>query len=460
MRKLKIISSQYKNIVLILSISLLSCNQKDNNIKKFTIDDINLCVEKLQSGDTLLIPSGHYKFKRPIFISVSGKKDSIIVVKGDTSGGTILDFTDSKNRLYNKYPYTSGSVMFDNSEYIKFQNITVINNHQAGININKSSDIEISDCIIKNSFASGISAWQGTKNIKILHNTIINANDSKLCIKKFTGKEPPHEAISIAGTHYFEVAYNTVKKCKKEGIDVKETSAHGIVHHNYIIDCDRQGLYVDSWLGVLENIEFHNNVVTNCEVGFAISAENGSVTKNISFHHNLIYNNRGVGIYFSKWGKDNPRTNISIINNTIYHNGHHNPHDGFDYYWLCGGCYIYSKNLNSIKIENNIFAENYPFEIGVSGKYSENELKSKHIIISNNMIFNKYELTKPIYLREWTKDTVRISHGSEVVYSNPQFINVNSDDYRLNVKDSVLFNFGAFPLGINDNDYYWWKTLN
>ncbi|MDX1640631.1 MAG: hypothetical protein R3220_02970 [Balneolaceae bacterium] len=34
-------------------------------------------------------------------------------------------------------------------------------------------------------------------------------------------REAPHEAISIAGVHHFEVAYNRVYRSYKEGIDLQ-----------------------------------------------------------------------------------------------------------------------------------------------------------------------------------------------------------------------------------------------
>ena len=41
---------------------------------------------------------------------------------------------------------------------------------------------------------------------------------------------PPHEAISVAGGTYFEVVYNHVYDCCKEGIEGKEVSTTGGKH--------------------------------------------------------------------------------------------------------------------------------------------------------------------------------------------------------------------------------------
>ena len=97
-------------------------------------------------------------------------------------------------------------------------------------------------------------------------------------------------AISVAGSHHFEVAWNHVYNGQKEGIDVKETAAFGTVHHNYVHDCKRQGLYIDGWFGKLEQLEMNENVVHNCEAGIALSSEDGPNTKNLRIHHNLVYN--------------------------------------------------------------------------------------------------------------------------------------------------------------------------
>jgi len=82
-------------------------------------------------------------------------------------------------------------------------------------------------------------------------NTVVNANDLTMADFLNDFSEAPHEAISIGGVENFEVAYNLVKDGKKEGIDVKEKSKYGTVHNNYIYHMARQGLYVDSWFGVL-----------------------------------------------------------------------------------------------------------------------------------------------------------------------------------------------------------------
>jgi hypothetical protein len=196
-------------------------------------------------------------------------------------------------------------------------------------------------------------------------------------------REGPHEALTVAGAEHFEVAYNKIHHCMKEGIDVKEVSKHGTVHHNYIHDMPRQGLYVDSWFGLLKDVEFHGNTVHDCEWGMAISAEGkDSRMENVRIHHNVFYDNKASGIFFGVWGHDRPREKIYIYNNTIYHNGSAN-------HWAgpTGGIDVRSSNLHKVYIYNNICSQNHSFEIATWAEPGEvgPALKKRKIVISHNL---------------------------------------------------------------------------
>ncbi len=296
--------------------------------------------------------------------------------------------------------------------------------------------------------------------IRILGNTVINANNMKMSWTPYKGHEAPHEAISIAGSHHFEVAWNHVYDCVKEGIDVKETAAYGTVHHNYVHDLKRQGLYIDAWFGQLKHIEMYRNVVHNCEAGIAISSEDGPNTKNLKIHHNLIYNNRATGIFFSKWGADNLREEIDVSNNTFYRNGWGKNFSGDPQYWLSGGCYLYSTKLKDLRIQNNIFAHNFPFEIGHTSKMVDRWASLQHIDISRNLIQDINKTDFPIYLHTWLRDSVYSTTGTHAIKADPLFENPEEGDFRLKekspAKDGSGNYLGAFPKGFTKEDF-WWK---
>ena len=132
----------------------------------------------------------------------------------------------------------------------------------------------------------------------------------------------------------------------------------------------RQGIYIDAWFGELDRIEVSSNVVAECHgAGIAISAENGPSVAGIVLSRNLVFANEGSGLYFSRWGADNLRRNIKILNNIFYRNGYGPPAPGQQYHWQTGGIYLYSDHLSDVVIENNILSENRGFQIGYSELY-------------------------------------------------------------------------------------------
>jgi hypothetical protein len=114
--------------------------------------------------------------------------------------------------------------------------------------------IHLINCKTDRSYNSGIGIWYAD-HVKVLHCEVVRANEPAIRVpEQPMGREAPHEAISICGAKHFEVAYNHIHHGFKEGIDVKEVSAHGVVHHNYVHDMLRQGLYVDAWFGLLHDV--------------------------------------------------------------------------------------------------------------------------------------------------------------------------------------------------------------
>ena len=249
---------------------------------------IQKAVLKLSAGKTVTLLPGTYELAEIVVLSVKGSSDEWITFRGEKRDEVILEGKNVNIPNSREYPGNNGLIQVENAEYVRIQNIHVRNSHRSGINIQESKNIDVINCISENSLSPGIAAWQRCEYIRVLGNTVINANDMKMSWTPYRGSEAPHEAISMAGPHHFEVAWNHVYNCKKEGIDVKETASFGKVHHNYIHDLARQGLYIDGWFGQLEDIEMFENVVHGCEAGIAVSSEEGPNTKNLRIHHNLI----------------------------------------------------------------------------------------------------------------------------------------------------------------------------
>ncbi|MBX3256553.1 MAG: right-handed parallel beta-helix repeat-containing protein [Chitinophagaceae bacterium] len=445
---------------------------KDSNpgtIQK-PLRSIQKAINLLGPGKTVTLLKGVYDLKTPVTISVKGDHTDWVTLRGAKGESVILDGINVNIPDSGKYPRNNGLIQIENAAYIRVQNIHVRNSRRAGINIQESKYIDVVNCISENSLSPGIAAWQRCEHIRVLGNTVINANNMNMSWTPYRGHEAPHEAISMAGPHYFEVAWNHVYNCQKEGIDVKETASFGIVHHNYIHDLKRQGLYIDGWFGQLEDIEMYENVVHGCESGIAISSEEGPNTKNLKIHHNLVYNNRATGIFFSRWGADNPRENVDIYNNTFYKNGWGHNFSGDPQYWLTGGCYLYSTNLKDIRISHNIFAHNFPFEIGHTARFGESWSIRKKIDISHNLIQDINTVVYPVYLHTWLKDSVFSMTGTHAILADPLFVDAQNGDFRLqqhspalntgylksnNEQNGSCNYMGAFPVGASKEKFWW-----
>ncbi len=412
---------------------------------------VQFAIDQLLPGDTLTVLAGNYDLKHELLVSLPFDDNNTTVIQGEERGRVVLDATEAYIPWNRNHMQLPAIVEIKNCGNLILRNFKIINSHFAGINIRDSKHIDILNCQVKNTLASGIATWPGCSHIRILGNVVVNANDTTWSWGPYYGHEAPHEAISIIGTEHFEVAYNLLKDCKKEGVDVKGASAYGIVHHNYCSGVLRQGLYVDSWMGVLEDVEMFDNIVTHGGWGVAVSAEGGILTRNIRIHHNIFDHNQGPGIFISRWGLDNKREDIRIYNNTLYRNGMGKPQPGWKYYWLVGGCYIYSTHIENLDIRNNIFSADYPFEIGYTYRFRPEDFKEKNISIVYNLIYPVNEVKGTIYLAKWAKDTVLTTTGSFAVQGDPQFVDPAHGDFRLK-KSSPAIDAGDPDPAWNDPD--------
>ena len=411
-------------------------------------------VARLRPGAVLVLLDGTWKLTSPVVIRQQGTADAWIEIRGAKGTTPTLDASAVDIPWASSYPWVQGAVQVEGSAYVRVRNVHVRDSHLAGFNVASSHHVEIVNCSSRGSFASGISAWQGTESVRVLGNTVTGANNMALSFRPFTGSEAPHEAISIAGTKGFEVAWNEVAANKKEAIDVKETAAHGVVHHNHCWNNDRQGLYVDGWFGVLEDVELRENVVHDNEVGIAISTEDGPVTRDIRVHHNLVFNNRGPGFYFSRWGKDNPREDVAVFNNTFYRNGYGRSPSGDPGYWLIGGFYLHSTSLRGVSVRDNVLSQNRPFEIGYSQDWGSGGPGGR-VAIERNLIHDTNTTAYPFHMATWAKDYVWPMTGTGAILADPQFVDPAAQDFRPR-PGSPATGVGALEPGSALNQ--WWKS--
>jgi hypothetical protein len=407
---------------------------------------VSHAAQVLIAGQTVFVRDGIYKIAQRVIVKNSGSENAWITFASYPGEWGVLDASGIDIGDPGGYPHDQGTFQIERVSYIRVIGLAVHRSYQAGFMIRDSHHVELYNNTTDTTFSPGIAAWdtnqdsKGTEYIKIIGNTVTNANTWDMLPRGYTREgEPPHEAISIAGAQHFEVAYNHLYDSDKEGIDVKEVSKHGTVHHNFIDHMDRQGLYVDAWFGAIEDIEIYKNVVQDCRgAGLILSVENGKSVSDVRIHHNLIFNNLGTGIFFSRWG-DGPRSNIRIYHNTVYHNGFGPPNSGEKYFWVTGGLYLFSSNLEDIDIRDNIFADNRAFQIG----YSDHWLKidadiqkvfvKKKINIASNLIYDQNQESYPVYVG-WPPDMYADAwalDGTDPVVGDPKFVNPRDGNFSL-----------------------------
>jgi hypothetical protein len=348
-------------------------------------------ISALKAGDSLIIRGGAYYISSPVIIEKTGQDNKWITILAPSNEKVIINGEAYRKETVpvNIVPADKeGIITIQNSRYIRIENIGVKYSRSMGFCIQgaESHHIELLNCYSEGTYSCGIGV-NHVEHIRILACEIVDANNldySPVWIKE-KRREAPHEAISLMGAKYFEVAYNHLHMCTKEGIDCKETSAYGTIHHNYVHDLYRQGIYIDSWFGRLHHVEVNENTVHDCEWGIVVSSEGkNSEMDSVSIHHNIIYDNRASGIQFGVFGYDEKRSYIQVYNNTIVNNGSPAHWAG-----LTGGIDLRSSNLYHIFVHNNVIAYNYGFPVGLSEEFDslENSLEKQQVIITRNVCF-------------------------------------------------------------------------
>ncbi len=370
----------------------LNGNDKFQGTRNHPFQTIFTASEMAMPGDTITILSGEYKLPQQFRPVRSGLPGKWILYRGAPGETVVFDGSQIKKIFQNDDSVqfsrqTAGLFQIEKVNYLRFENIQVRNSDAAGFIVRgpECKKIELIGCKVHQTHNSGIGLWYCdsvlVKNCEI---TAANDNDARYYLPgQRRGGEAPHEALSICGATYFEVCNNHVHHCYKEGIDCKEVSRNGVIHHNLVHDVPRQAYYTDAWFGLLEDVEFHSNTAYNCMWGFAISVEGkGSELRNVRFHHNLIYNMTGAGVLFGMWGNNLLRSDIHIYNNTFYHCGSPQVFSGG-----VGSIDILSKNFRDVFIYRNICDKGWDYEMGFTFTSEEvaKALKEQNFVAAENL---------------------------------------------------------------------------
>lgn len=338
----------------------------------------SVALERARAGDRIVLRGGDYRLSDFLRITQKGGPGAWTIIEAEKNERPVLDFAQVKPSSWTD----AGAVGFHEAAYVRLKGIEVRNSHSSAIMVNKGCRfIDIVECRTNGSFAPGIGAWN-SEDVRIVGNVVTRANDPAYRLWGDPRQECPHEAISIAGIKRFEAAWNTVHDSIKEGIDVKEVSANGSVHHNYVRNLHRQALYVDAWFGRLHDVSFVSNIAHDCQWGMVISVEGrGSKLENIKVAHNILFRHIGSGIYFGTWGTNGPRENIEILNNTVVDCGRRRHWAG-----ATGSIDLRASNMHKVKVERNLLVNGGAYQIALFKEGFENPAlrTERQIVVAGN----------------------------------------------------------------------------
>jgi hypothetical protein len=396
--------------------------------------DLNLEVQRLKPGDTLVLKGGTYRLKERLTVRVSGEPDKWLTIMGERGTRPVLDVDAVRPSNLGEASWTGG-IDLDGQSDIRLVNLEVRNSYGFGVRVNQCKRVDLCGIRSHRSFGPGIGVWN-SEAIRVLGCEVTRANAQEMRLFGSRDRECPHEAISIAGVDGFEVAYNQVHDTEKEGIDVKEISRRGIVHHNWVHHLHRQAFYADAWFGELFDVEFASNLAHDAEWGYVVSVEHGgSSLRDVRIHHNIAFQCRASGVYFGTWGGDGPRSGIQITNNTLVGNGR-------PVHWAgpTGNIDLRSRNFRDVLVEGNRCAGGGAFEF--ASLFAEADFASRNLNVRGNFFAAfKSELgaTSPY------GDPLP-ARGMNTIQGDPGFVNAGQRDFRL-VKGALAPATGALPNG-------------
>ena len=388
---------------------------------------IQKAANVMVAGDTVLIRGGVYMGQ--VIVSTSGASGAYITYKNYNGEEVIIDggmthFTEGHTALF----------YIKRASYIKAIGINVKNigdgvydnsYDQSGFIAEFTHHITIKDCSTYNTFSSGIFITDS-------HDIIIDNNTIKLACN---GGE--NECISMQRSFKFEIKNNKVSDGSRiplanlhggEGIDVKQGSHDGSIHHNSVSDLpSKLGIYVDSYKEHTYNIDVYQNIVHDCIGGFALSSEWGGVLENIKLYNNIAYHNSYYGFNITSWDEAltnvHPMKDISIINNTAYNNKWNGQNWG-------GGIIIANKDGQNIIVRNNICSQNIE-QIFLPEALNLNQVKVDHNLIDGPQSSTNF--------------------GTDFIIGDPKFTDASNAKFELEL-GSLAIDAGS-PDAAPHNDY-------
>ena len=382
---------------------------------------IQKAVSMVSAGDNVFIREGTYNEK--VTIAKLAGSGSWITFQPYENEKVILDGTGVTGS------YDGVIFIRDGCNFIRINGLEIKNAAYAGIMLlgGEITDIRIDNCVIHKCQGAGIYAYSSQFDSKIYvrriefdHNTVYDVHLGRLA----------QEAISFSGVIDFEIHHNNLARYGKEGIDVKDGSSKGSVHHN-IIDTSSdfgggQAIYLDGYKRLSHDIDIYSNYITgNGGSGIILNAEHpelGGAIENINVYNNVICLSQKTG-YTNFRAIDSlddcSWTNVKIYNN-IFYNGESKNH--------VIRIMPSASNIKNLVIANNIFAGTaYTIMYFQHMTFTESQVKGR-LTLTNNL-YHRYGGTAQ---NQWVdKVNPAGGWGTNPILSDPLYINKEKGDLYL-----------------------------
>ena len=354
-------------------------------------------VSQSQPGDIIWVREGSYKQQlAPLNSGAENKPIIFAAYPGET---VILNGkgVDLEKNVAQVTPF-DGLIHLNAVNYVWIVGFQIKNSAEMGIMVYDSDNIVIQDNYTYGTASSGIAVWK-SQNIIVDGNEVEKANVSL-----------PQENMSIGeDVKNFEIRYNHIHHGTNtnnggEGLDIKDGSSFGHIHHNHIHDIPTKlCLYIDAWDTLTQELYIHHNRLHDCDPhGLAITAERGGELKNIHVYNNLIYKNGMIGIHLGA-GFQPDTDGIYIYNNSFYDNGTQG-----DF-----GASIVLKNrkAKNVSVFNNLCASRF----AQISKLTD----IQNLTVSNNLFIQEQD--------KWNGEI----NGDNFVIGDPLFVDPKAGDFRL-----------------------------
>lgn len=394
-------------------------------------------ADTVEPGDGVIIATGTYPER--VVIDKAGTAEAPIIFTAAPAAevtiegaGITLDSAEGLVQIGSEASYvqlcglnihgsTARGVMVSRADHVSLIGLEVVDSGQAAILVYSSSDVLVHGNKTRESVSSGVGVWQST-GVVVRDNQIVNARNSETL-----GSQ---ESLSIADTEDFEVSGNEITLegpnafIGNAGIDVKESSRLGKVHHNYIHDFTHDGaIYLDAWMAglngdeTLHDVDVYDNLLVDSG-GITVGSERGGTAENINIYNNVLIRSSHVGIAIAEIhaGAQGPgwRRNIAIYNNTIYLAGGHGG----------AGIYLVAQAVENISVQNNVVAFGDEYWVGQITAATDSILGE--LTVDHNLVFGRTECSQAY------PDCVELSETMpNNITADPLFVDPASGDLHL-----------------------------